>query len=107
MNRKQVAARFDQLHALGCVVCQWDGQRQQCGLTEIHHFLRGGKRIGDHATVPLGKWHHQGVSEGRSNAEMLRVYGPSFHKHTRAFRLLYGADAALLAKVNELIEVPA
>lgn len=100
---KAQAARFDALRSLGCIACHLDNRLRQCGDTEIHHFLRGGKRIGHDATVPLGSWHHAGVANGTANAQMLAVYGPSFHRHTRAFRERYGDDAALLAKVNELI----
>lgn len=95
--------RFAALRRLGCFACHVDGRLRQCAVTEIHHQLRGGKRIGHHATIPLGRWHHQGVANGTANEQMLATYGPSFHKHTRAFRERYGTDAEVLAQVNDLI----
>lgn len=104
---KAQAARMEAMHAIGCVACHLDKRLRQCGDTQIHHFLRGGKRIGHDATVPLGSWHHTGIADGTANAQMLAVYGPSFHRHTRAFRERYGTDAELVDKVNEIINAGA
>lgn len=95
--------RFDKLHDLGCIACRLNGFTHPT-VAEIHHFLRGNKRIGHSATVPLCTWHHQGVStEGAAPAALYAHLGPSFHKHTREFRERYGDDAVLLARVNALI----
>lgn len=97
--------RFDAMYALGCIACRMNGLRYQT-VAEIHHYLRGNKRISHDATIPLCAWHHQGVSSECDNATMLGLLGPSFHKHTRQFRAMYGTDADLLAHVNELIGEP-
>lgn len=98
-------ARFAALRDLGCIACRLNGAGH--AFAEIHHFLAGTKRIGHEATVPLCSWHHQGVGSGIPCALMLETYGPSFHKHTRAFRARYGSDAELLETVNRLIEAKA
>lgn len=103
---KAQAARFEAMHALGCLACLLDGRKKQdhCGWPEIHHFLRGGKRIGHDATVPLAPWHHTATLQpGQTTAGMLAKFGPSFHRHTRAFRERYGSDAEVIAKVNDLL----
>lgn len=95
-------ARFDKLLELGCIACILDGRKDKT-LAEIHHFLSGNRRIGHHATVPLCTWHHTGTSTECNPKALLELLGPSFHKHTRAFRARYGSDSELLATVNEMI----
>jgi hypothetical protein len=98
------ARRFRKLREFGCVACYLDGNTRDSVEPEIHHFLSGNKRIGHSATVPLCTWHHVGIAyDGVPPAWFLENVGPSFHKHTRAFRQRYGSDAELLATVNELI----
>lgn len=97
--------RFAKLRDLGCIACRLDGLTADGAEPEIHHYLSGNKRIGHQATVPLCHWHHQGVAyDGIPSAWLLANVGPSFHKHTRAFRLRYGTDAELLATVDGMIE---
>lgn len=102
---KSEAARFAKLKALGCVACIVNGDRTEESLPpDIHHLLSGNKRIGHEATVPLCRWHHAGLPyDGVPSAWFLENLGPSFHRHTRAFRERYGSDVALLALVNTLI----
>lgn len=101
---KSEATRFAKLHDLGCIACILNGFDYKT-VAEIHHYLRGNKRIGHDATVPLCTWHHQGVStEGAAPASLYAYLGPSFHKHTREFRHRYGDDAVLLARVNSMID---
>ena len=106
---KSEQARFDNMKDLGCIACILDGQLEAFALfqtwdVEIHHMLSGNKRIGDEATVPLCRWHHQGVSQVTPNAIMLEQYGPSWHKHRREFRKRYGSDAELIETVNKYLE---
>lgn len=101
---KEQQRRFGAMWQLGCIACYLDEHEAfQCGETEIHHMLKGSRRIGHDATVPLGSWHHQGVANGISNKFMLSELGPSYHKHRRAFRERYGSDAELVEKVNALL----
>jgi len=100
---KAEAARFAKLKALGCVACILNGDPDE-NEPEIHHYLSGNKRIGHHATVPLCYWHHNGLPYDEvPTAWFLSELGPSFHKHTRAFRLRYGSDAELIETVNGMI----
>lgn len=77
---------------------------------EIHHQNLGGKagqeRLGDEFTVPLCPWHHQSQPMyGLTSERMRGLYGPSLKLHSRAFRLQFGRDEAMLAKVNDLIRM--
>lgn len=102
---KAESVRFDKLKALGCVACRLDGNGRDGMEPQIHHFLSGNKRIGHAATVPLCYWHHNGLPyDGVPSEWFLKTLGPSFHKHTRAFRAKYGQDADLLALVNSMID---
>jgi hypothetical protein len=102
---KSEAARFAKLKALGCVACLKDGRdMDELMPPEIHHQLRGGRRIGHEATIPLCYWHHQGLPYDEVPASwFLATLGPSFDKHKFQFRQRYGSDEALLAYVNEQI----
>lgn len=94
---------MDRLTDFGCVACYLNGFEHKT-LAEIHHYLSGGKRISHDATVPLCTWHHQGTSAEAKPSTLLRLLGPSWHKHRRAFRARYGSDAELLETVNRMID---
>lgn len=100
---KAEKARFDKLSRILCVAC-WD-TGLCCGKTECHHLLSGGRRRGHLFTVPLGKWHHQGIPlAGSDTTTMTKLYGPSLRLQSKAFHEAYGTDNELLAKVNDLLE---
>jgi hypothetical protein len=108
--------RFTRILDFGCVCCYVDGTdvlkaygavqdtpHQPC---EIHHMLRGNKRIGHDASIGLCAVHHRGVSS-LSRADRLIIYGPSWHLERRAFRERYGSDQDMIDMQNELIGVSA
>lgn len=86
--------RFMKLVDLGCICCKkaFSGYRAP----DIHHILRGGRRIGHHATLPLCPNHHRWPSDGS-------VVGPSLADGSKVFEAKWGSQQALLAEVNELI----
>ncbi len=91
---------------LPCIACSLDEHYPQCGVTEAHHCneqeLAGHRRVGDHAQVPLGSWHHRGVPpRGMSREDARRAFGPSLALHQKQFRERYGNDALLLAITAE------
>lgn len=95
--------RMAKIKRMRCVAC-WD-TGLCCGPTEVHHTLSGGKRRGHSFTIPLGKWHHQGIPlEGVTTRQMRLFYGPSMRLESKAFKAQYGDDNALLAKVNQALE---
>lgn len=108
---KSEQARFDNMKDLGCIACILDGQIEAFSINprlqpDIHHMLSGGHRISHEATVPLCYWHHKGEVEpysGLTLKVMLPYYGPSWHKHRRAFRERYGSDAELIEIVNKYL----
>src|SRR5262245_9974617 len=108
MNPKAREHRFRRLKEMGCIACWKDGRMNV--FPEIHHLNLGGragqKRRGDEFTIPLCVWHHQGhvpTAGALSISERAELWGPSLKLHSKAFRARYGADDALLKRVNGLI----
>jgi hypothetical protein len=103
---KAEQARFDKMKEMGlCMACYQDGVRGS-QYVDIHHFLSGNKRIGHMATVALCPWHHDAKwdNEAMTQSDMLADFGPSFHKHRREFRVVFGSDEELLAMQNALLD---
>ena len=103
---KAEKARMDRLSMIRCVACWQTGLC--CGKTEVHHLnmfgKAGNKRRGHHYTIPLGRWHHQGIPlAGITTTQMRLFFGPSLKLHSKAFRAQYGTDDELLEKVNNLL----
>lgn len=95
--------RMERISRMRCVACWETGLC--CGKTEVHHTLSGGKRRGHSYTIPLGKWHHQGIPLEGSNVKQMRlIFGPSLRLHSKAFKAQYGDDDSLIAKVNQALE---
>lgn len=89
-----------------CIACRKRGYPDTPA--DAHHLLStgrhgNGKRRGDEATIGLCKWHHVGNPEGRNEATLFRMLGPSYFKHARQFREVFGSDDELLAEQNQLI----
>lgn len=98
--------RFDAMkEAADCMACRQRGLKSN--FIEIHHLLSGGRRIGHHATVSLCLWHHKGWplrEYGYITKKATReVYGPSLVDGSKLFEPVFGTDAELLAKQNELL----
>lgn len=101
---KAQVSRFEQLRAIGCLCCKKLGLPFQCGATEIHHTLSGGKRRGHDYTLPLGSYHHRGTLwAGMTTKQMMEFFGPSLARGSKPFREKFGTDDELLAEVNKLI----
>ena len=103
-----MSARSKLVRMLPCHCCALEGidGDSQCGRTEEHHCneqeLAGHKRVGDHASVPLGAWHHRGVTlPGVTRDEMTFRFGPSLALSQRMFRFTYGHDAQMVAITND------
>lgn len=104
---KAERAHLAAVKALPCVACVIDDRFTEltvCGPTEVHHLLSGNKRRGHMFVLPLGRWHHRAVPfDGLSARQMRSLHGPSLARESKMFRLWYGDDDALLARVNELL----
>lgn len=98
-----------------CVCCRINGRSiavrglENPGQVEIHHLNLGGhagqKRLGDEFTIPLCRWHHQGVvPPGWQLKEAQSYLGPALSRQSKAFRKLYGTDEFLLGLVNQKLE---
>jgi hypothetical protein len=99
--------RYDALRRIGCIACVIDGQECYCGVVEIHHLVTNGYRRlsgGNQATIPLGRFHHQGIPfMDRTVTWMRNMYGPSMALESKAFAERYGNQRTLLARVNEML----
>lgn len=112
MRRKATKAELSRLarvKQLPCLACRkqfaQDFYYLQCGVTEGHHTLSGGRRRGHKFVVPLGSWHHRGVAiPGVSGARMEELYGPSLANGSKPFHEAFGSDADLLAETNKLLD---
>lgn len=105
MTRDERNARFLALKHMGCIACLIEGGGYFCGPAEIHHLnmfgKAGMKRIGDEATVPLGRFHHRGdPPDGMTKSEATYKYGPSLALDSIQFRACYGEDSHILTLVN-------
>lgn len=96
--------RFAAMEATGCVVCRVFFERP-CTPGDVHHVLRGGRRIGHQATICLHPWYHRGNPPevryaGRivqlTVAEAERRYGPSLARNRLAFEARFGTEEELL-----------
>jgi hypothetical protein len=88
-------ARFMKLHELGCIACRKAGSGYRA--PDIHHVLRGGRRIGHQATLPLCPEHHRFPSNGT-------VVGPSLADGSKVFAAKFGTQQELLTEVNNLLD---
>lgn len=101
---KAERAHLAAVKALPCVACLMEGNELFCGLTEVHHLLLGNRRRGHMFVAPLCAWHHRGEPlDGMSAKEMEGALGPSLARSSKRFRVMFGSDDELLARVNELL----
>ena len=104
MTSKADKARYDKLHAIGCIACRKDGRQSQI---QVHHLVDNGTRKlsgGNKSTLPLCPWHHDGVPpSGFRLSEAYAIYGPSLSLEKKAFIRRYGTERSLLAEVDALI----
>lgn len=91
---KAEQAWTDAILQLGCCVCA----RLGFGRTpaEVHHILRGGRRIGHLDTIPLcSPGHHRNGDGGQKISR---------HPFRRRFEAAYGTEQELLAWTREQVE---
>lgn len=103
-----MSARSLLIRAMPCIACAIR-RVQQPSPTEAHHCNVGGragqKRVGDHAQLPLCRYHHRGDPPyGMTATEATEIFGPSLARSSKAFRVEFGTDDELLRRVNERLE---
>jgi hypothetical protein len=91
MTKSQKAFQ-DRVRALGCIVCQGEGVHSEC---DLHHLLRGSRRIGEDSVIALCPMHHR---SGVNTEEFV-----SRHPWRREFEARYGTEAELLEKTMSLV----
>lgn len=103
---KEEQARFDRMKEMAlCLAC--DQRGLIAGFIEIHHLLSGGKRRGHMFTVSLCQWHHRAVPKSElgyhTKKATREIYGDSLADGSKPFHAMFGSDADLLAKQNEIL----
>lgn len=102
---KAELAHLAAVKRLPCIACELMGCAPQCGATEAHHALSGGRRRGHEYTVSLGTWHHRGVLlRGWTKDEMTAWYGPSLANGSKPFHAAFGDNEFLLAETVKLLK---
>ena len=94
MTKSQKAFQA-QARDLGCIVCHGEGVDSPC---ELHHILRGSRRIGEDSVIGLCPMHHR---SGLNTEEVV-----SRHPWRREFEARYGTEDELLQKTRELCGEP-
>lgn len=95
--------RFEIIRDFGCICCRMKGYKSL--VTEVHHLLSGGRRIGHDATVGLCPWHHRGVRfDGWGPSAMVAMFGTSLALGSKPFHEQFGSDEELLAHQNTVIK---
>lgn len=84
----------DRIRELGCIVCLQQGYHSPC---DLHHLLRGGRRIGEDSVIGLCPLHHR---SGLNTEKLV-----SRHPWRNEFERRYGTEAKLLEKTRELCGV--
>lgn len=93
---KQECARIDRLRILGCICCRLTfGQYHPC--EEIHHIVKGGKRLGHWFTLPLCRLHHQGRAKSG--------FWTSIAQGSKAFAAVHGTEIDLWMKCQHMLEL--
>lgn len=77
--------RMDHIRTLGCMCCALKGDVSE-KVIEIHHVIRGNKRLGHWYTIPLCTAHHRGERGIKGTKEV------AVHGGMKAFRAAYGYD---------------
>lgn len=86
-------ATFEELATLvGCIVCRLEGTFTPA---ELHHPLKGGRRIADDYVVPLCYYHHR---SGLNNGDLV-----SRHPYKARFVERYGSESFLRDEALRLL----
>lgn len=93
-----IERRFQRIYDIGCIACARYGWVNPC---QVHHLNlgqhAGAPRLGDHFTIGLCPWHHQGQPiAGASEALCKALFGPSMAHEPVRFREVFGTDRQLL-----------
>lgn len=91
---KKHIRKFMYLSEIGCVACLSLGyEGVPC---DIHHILRGGRRVSHDFVVGLCCWHHRGIPpEGMTNSQAETHTGPSLAHNKKAFIKAFGTEQEL------------
>lgn len=101
MNKSD-KARVEFIKQHGCQACR----KRKLGwrLPDVHHVLRGGRRVSHQHTCGLCAWHHEGHQpDGMSQADCLDLFGPSRKRHPKEFAQEFGTEESLVSEINDRI----
>ena len=98
--------RYRRQHEYGCVCCRIIGFPILSVPLEMHHIVDRGYRShsgGNVATLPLCRWHHQGVPPSVHMTKKIAraILGPALADGKRPFIQRWGTERELLERVNK------
>lgn len=86
--------RFERMKSeIGCILC-WLGLGVRTGQVEIHHIVRGNKRLGHWYSLSLCFAHHRGNGTGLMT---------SIANGRKAFERVHGTELDLWRKVQHIL----
>jgi len=95
--------RFERMSDIGCVPCIIKGIYQNP--PQIHHIVKGKKRLGHDYTIAKCPYHHQGhLPLGYKFDQVRERMGPSYALEPEAFEHEFGTQEELLEFQNALLD---
>ena len=95
---KKEKERIDRFSVVGCVAC-----RSTLGVYnsqyDIHHIIRGNRRVGHWFTIPLCPQHHRNIYD-RDGEWTSIAHG------SKAFERIHGSEESLWEKTQYLLGLP-
>lgn len=95
--------RFERMCEIGCVPCIILGIYQNP--PQIHHIVKGRKRLGHDYTIAKCPYHHEGhIPLGHVYENVRNRMGPSYALEPDLFEQAFGTQEELLEFQNTLLE---
>lgn len=102
--KKADKARIERMLTLGCCACATLGIPNFHQI-EVHHILRGNKRLGDWFTLPLCKGHHQGYFTETQKIRLHDDERVSIGTGRKPFNEKFGTERELWEKIQFVLDL--
>jgi hypothetical protein len=103
MNKRE-QSRVERMLMLGCCACATLGIPNY-HMIEVHHILRGNKRLGDWYTIPLCKGHHQGYFTESQKIRLRDDERVAIGTGRKPFNEKFGTERQLWEKVQFVLDL--
>jgi hypothetical protein len=102
--KKADKARIERMRQIGCCACAKLGIPNY-QMIEVHHILRGNRRLGDWYTIPLCKGHHQGYFSETQRILLSEDERVSIGKGRKPFNDKFGDERDLWLNVQFVLKL--